>query len=204
MRYRGEHKKMTRQRVLDAGAVQLRNQGPDGISVAGVMGAVGLTHGGFYAHFESREQLLCEIVDQMFEDGPIRTLVGSGHSSPRRILGDFVDFYLSRRHRDMERGACALPCLVSDAARLPVAARARISRGVVRMTNLVEQHLRELDQENAEDIASACVSELIGAVILARAEPDPVRSDQVIERARRIARRQLGLEEGSETPLPAM
>lgn len=66
MRYSPEHKEKTRAQMLTAAAQQMRLRGPDGVSVAALMRRVGLTHGGFYAHFKSKDQLIAAAVATMF------------------------------------------------------------------------------------------------------------------------------------------
>ncbi|MBO9558956.1 MAG: TetR/AcrR family transcriptional regulator [Caulobacter sp.] len=194
MRYDSEHKQKTRLRVLDEAAKAIREEGPHRLGVAGVMARAGLTHGGFYSHFASKESFIAEAIAHMFEGGPITTLKTVSDLPPREALTQFIDFYLSRRHRDSRNGGCPLPYLAGDAPRLAEASRERYAQGAANLTKVVADRLAELGRPYAEDEASSTLAELVGAVTLARAEADPGRSDAILERSRAHLKRRLGLE----------
>lgn len=195
MRYDGEHKARTRQRVLDEAAKAIREDGPHRLGVAGVMARAGLTHGGFYAHFASKEAFVTEAIAHMFEGGPTAKLEKIRGLPPREALTDYIDFYLSRGHRDSRTNGCPLPYLAVDVPRLPEASRQRYAQGVAHLTKVIARHLAALGRDHAEDEASSVLAELVGAVTLARAEPDTARSDAVLERSRARLKRRLDLEE---------
>ena len=192
MRYDAEHKRKTRQRVLDEAARAIREEGPHRLGVAGVMARAGLTHGGFYAHFPSKEAFVAEAIAHMFEVGP--RLEALHDKPPQKALADYVDLYLSRRHRDTRAGGCPLPYLAVDAPRLPEVSRERYARGVAHLTSIIAGHLAALGRDHPQDEASSALAELVGALTLARAEPDPDRSDAILERSRTHLKRRLGLE----------
>jgi len=193
MRYDAEHKHKTRLRVLDEAAKAIREEGPHRLGVAGVMARAGLTHGGFYAHFPSKEAFVAEAIAHMFEGGPIATLKKVQDLPPREALTGFIDFYLSARHRDSRNGGCPLPYLAGDAPRLANASRERYAQGTANLTQVIAERLIELGRPHPEDEASSMLSELVGAVTLARAEADPDRSDAILERSRAHLKRRLGL-----------
>lgn len=194
MRYDAEHKQRTRLRVLDEAAKAIREEGPHRLGVAGVMARAGLTHGGFYAHFPSKEAFVAEAIAHMFEGGPIMTLRKVKDLPPHEALTGFIDFYLSQRHRDSRNGGCPLPYLAGDAPRLADASRERYAQGMANLTKVIADRLLELGRPYAEEEASSMLSELVGAVTLARAEADPGRSDAILERSRAHLKRRLGLE----------
>ncbi len=194
MRYDTEHKARTRLQVLDEAAKAIREEGPHRLGVAGVMARAGLTHGGFYAHFPSKEAFLAEAIAHMFEGGPIVTLQKVRDLPARQALTAFIDFYLSQRHRDSRNGGCPLPYLAGDVPRLTNASRERYAQGTANLTRVIADRLTELERPHAEDEASSMLSELVGAVTLARAEADPARSDAILERSRTHLKRRLGLE----------
>src|SRR5215469_14282077 len=111
MRYDEAHKQKTRQRVLQAAASAIRAEGPDRVGVAGIMAKAGLTHGGFYAQFGSKDDLVADAIDQMFQEGRDKIAEIVAGKPPAKALGDFVDFYLSKTHRDSPDVGCALPAL---------------------------------------------------------------------------------------------
>ena len=118
MRYDAEHKQRTREKVLKAAAKAIRAKGPDRIGVAEVMADVGLTHGGFYAHFESKDDLIAAAVSQMFDESRGRLNAETEGRSAAAGLRSYIDFYLSAAHRDARRWGCAVAALASDLPRM--------------------------------------------------------------------------------------
>jgi TetR/AcrR family transcriptional repressor of nem operon len=194
MRYDAEHKLKTRERVLTEAAKAVRAEGPHRIGVAAVMAGAGLTHGGFYAHFKSREELLAEAVEQMFREGDARLSEETEGRPPAEALRRYIDFYLSPAHRDTRTSGCPLPFLAADAPRLEGPCRERYARGVARLTDRLAGLLRELGHDDPDALAASALAELVGAVSLARAEPDPERSSTMLARSRALLLRRLGLE----------
>ena len=194
MRYDAEHKQKTRERVLKAAAKAIRADGPHKIGVAAVMAEAGLTHGGFYAHFGSKDDFVAAAVGQMFEEGRARLDRAMDGRTPGQGLATYIDFYLSAGHRDTRTAGCPLPFLSADAPRLAAPSRERFAQGVVDLTDRLAQVLAALGRPDAEETAGSMLSEMVGAVSLARAEPDLARSDAILERTRVSLRRRLDLE----------
>jgi TetR/AcrR family transcriptional repressor of nem operon len=194
MRYGAEHKQKTRGRLLAAAAAAIRREGPDRVSVAGVMGEAGLTHGGFYAHFASREDLLAEAVTQMFRESDQRLAQSAAGRTPRQALADYVGFYLSPAHREARSSGCPLPFLAGDAPRLPAEARARFAQGMRELEASLAELMRGARRPDPQADAGALLAELVGALALARAEPDRDRAEAMLAkaRARVLARFDLG------------
>lgn len=192
-RYAPSHKQQTRDRVLSVAAIQMRERGPAGVAVAGVMADAGLTHGGFYAHFASRDVFVDAVLERMFEESPADVLRPTEPTDPRDVLRTFVDIYLSRAHRDTRTAGCPLPFLTGDAKRLPAGARERLASGIAGMRALVAQQLVRLGHENADALASSCIAEAVGAVTLARAVTDRAESDQLLIHCRESLYTRLGL-----------
>jgi TetR/AcrR family transcriptional repressor of nem operon len=194
MRYDAEHKQKTRERVLKVAAKAMRADGPHKIGVAAVMAEAGLTHGGFYAHFASKDDFVAAAVGHMFVEGRARLDRAMEGRSPAEGLATYLDFYLSAAHRDTRTSGCPLPFLSADAPRLDASSREQFAQGVAGLTDRLAQALVALDRPDAEEAAGSMLSEMVGAVALARAEPDPVRSDVILSRTRASLRRRLGLE----------
>jgi TetR/AcrR family transcriptional repressor of nem operon len=194
MRYTSDRKAETRQRVLEAAARHVRERGPHNIALALVMAEVGLTHGGFYAHFKSKREFLTHVVDQMFVVSPSAILEGDPARSPLLILSDFIDYYLSPEHRDTRDAGCPLPFLVSESTRLSPEVNRRVSCGFLRMSELVASHLRAVGATQPDELAVSCISEIVGALIIARADRDTPRSDILLARTRVSVRTRMGLE----------
>ena len=194
MRYDAEHKQKTRERVLIEAAKAIRAEGPHQVGVAGVMARAGLTHGGFYAHFSSKDELVAAAIGQMFEESRGKLAETSEGRTPAEALNGYINFYLSRTHRDTRTAGCPLPFLAADAPRLGEPARERFARGVAGLQSTLADQLTQLGHEHAEDDAASMLAELVGAVSLARAEPDPVRSDAILARSKRVLKRRFNLE----------
>lgn len=193
MRYGAEHKQQTRERVLKEAAKAIRAEGLHKVGVASVMGKAGLTHGGFYAHFANKDEFLASAIDQMFKEGGERMSRSLDGRTSAEGLSAYIDFYLSSAHRDSRTSGCPLPFLSADAPRLEQPTREQVARGAHVLTGRLARILEALGHEDPEDEAGSMLSEMVGAVSLARAEPDPERSDRILARTRAGLKRRLGL-----------
>src|ERR1700742_3948912 len=114
MRYSDTHKAETHARLLQIAGRMLREKGPENLAVAEVMKEAGLTHGGFYAHFKSKDALLIETLDRVFDSGRYKFDRATEGMPPRHALGAYIDFYVSTRHRDGIANGCPVTALNSD------------------------------------------------------------------------------------------
>lgn len=194
MRYNAEHKQKTRAKVLQVAAKAIRAEGPDRVGVAGVMAEAGLTHGGFYAHFRSKDELVTAAIEQMFEESRARIRHEMDGRGPAEGLAAYIDFYLSKRHRDARSAGCPMAALASDLPRLPEATREQFASGAQRLTHAIAEKLQALGHADAQAQAHSVVAELIGALSLARIEPDAARSDAILADSRQLLKQRLGLE----------
>ena len=194
MRYDADHKTQTHQRVLKEAAKAIRAQGPHKIGVAQVMAKAGLTHGGFYAHFKSKDDFVAQAIGQMFEESGGQLSRSLEGRPPAEGLGRYLDFYLSAAHRDTRTAGCPLPFLAADAPRLSTPSRERYAQGVARLEGRLAAVLAAMGHPDAAILAGSALAEMVGAVGLARAEPDPERSDAILTRSRESLKRRLGLE----------
>jgi len=193
MRYDKEHKGRARERILEAAARAIRAEGPARIGVAAVMREAGLTHGGFYAHFGSKDDLIAEAIGKMFEGPYSRFASETGGREPAHALSAYIDFYLSPGHRDARERGCPLPALSGEMARLPEAARGRFAEGADNLRAGVARLLAAMGKPEPEQLAASVGAEMVGAVALARTVQDKVRSDAVLEASRAALKDRLGL-----------
>jgi len=197
MRYAADHKQETHAKLLAAAAKQIRANGPGGVAVADVMKAAGLTHGGFYAHFKSKDALVAAAIGEMFAGSRRRWAHETENRAPAEGLAAYVDFYLSAAHRDARGTGCPMPALAGELPRLTTAARTAFAAGRWWLIERLVEHLRALDPTrsaaDAESIACSVMAELVGALALARAEPDATRSDRILFASKRAVRTRLGL-----------
>jgi TetR/AcrR family transcriptional repressor of nem operon len=194
MRYDAEHKQRTHDKVIKAAAKAIRAKGPDRVAVAEVMAQVGLTHGGFYAHFASKDDLVCAAIGQMFEESRARLVLETADRRPREALNNYIDFYLSQAHRDARRSGCPVAALASDLPRLSARVRNQFAAGRQRLVTTLGGLLRELGMRNAEAEANSMFAELLGALSLARMEPEAASSDAILVASKRSIKRRLNLE----------
>ena len=193
MRYAEDHKQATRAKVLTAAARVIRQNGPDRVAVAGVMAEVGLTHGGFYAHFASKDDMLAQAIQQMFIESSEAWEAISEDQPAAEALGRYFDFYLSPAHRDGRDRGCPLPALSADLPRLSEQSRDVYGRGVARQTAFLARKLEAAGRRDAATLAASVLSELVGAVALARAVADPAQSGAILEAARVSIRGRAGV-----------
>lgn len=196
MRYDSDHKGETRKRVLKEAAREIRAKGPNGVGVAGIMARAGLTHGGFYAHFESTEALIAAAIETMFESARSRFELTANDADPRLALLGYVDFYLSPQHRDSREHGCPLPALSGDLARLDPEARVRFGAGVAGLTGRLAEALGRHGIADPELAAASMLAEMVGAVTLSRAVADPAQSDAILQRAHAAVVQRFALGDG--------
>jgi len=194
MRYEPDHKQQTRQRVLKAAARAIRAEGPHQMAVAKVMAKAGLTVGGFYAHFSSKDDLIAAAIDEMFAEARSRVILETGELPPTEALAAYIDFYLSPAHRDARATGCPMASLAADLPRLTEKTRERFAAGVAELRRRLGDQLARLGHGDPEAGASSMIAELVGALSLARAEPDPALSDVILARSKAALKRRFALE----------
>ena len=194
MRYEPDHKQQTRQRVLKAATRAIRAEGPHQMAVAKVMAKAGLTVGGFYAHFNSKDDLIAAAIDVMFDEARSRVMLETGARPPAEALGAYIYFYLSPAHRDARATGCPMPSLAADLPRLTRKARERFAAGVAGLRQRLGGQLALLGHADPDAEASSMIAELVGALSLARAEPDPAASDAILDRSNAALKRRFALE----------
>ena len=193
MRYEPDYKARTRQKVLGEAAKVMRAEGLQGMGVASVMAKAGLTHGAFYAHFASKDDLIDETIRDMVLAARGKFDAVTADLAPGDALRAYVEFYLSARHRDNLETSCPLPWLAPDVARLGTPAHKRYGASVAGLTELLAARLRDLDHADAEGAAGSVVAELVGALALARAAADKAQATLILERSRKSILARLGL-----------
>lgn len=193
MRYSKSHKSETRALVLKEAAREIRAKGADGVAVAGIMARAGLTHGGFYAHFGSRDELIAEAIAAMFTDSAGRFEMLVADREPDDALATYIRYYLSAEHRDRRDRGCPLAALSSEADRLSPPSRARFATGVQSLTAKIATLLARNGFDDAT-AAPTLLATLVGALTLARSTDDPSQSDAILHNVSTSLLRQYGLE----------
>jgi len=176
-------KEATHERIVETAARALRRAGYDGAGVAQVMNEAGLTHGGFYAHFESREAMLAEAADRAGADGIGMLGRAAAAAPPSRALEALLRAYLSKEHVENVETGCAIAALGSELPRQVPQIRRVATRRIKEMIDLVARQSPDWGQPGAHERALVSVATALGALVLARAVDDPKLSDTVREAA---------------------
>ncbi|HEX4301831.1 MAG TPA: TetR/AcrR family transcriptional regulator [Rhizomicrobium sp.] len=193
MRYAETHKEETHKALLKAAAAQLREKGPDRLSVTSVMKAAGLTHGGFYAHFKSKDALLNETLADTFGRSKRRMTRLLEGLPPKHALATYIDFYVAATHRDNPANGCPITALNSDMPRQSKKFRAAFEAGVKSLAGFLADRMTDVGIENAEALAPSILAAMAGAVALSRTISDPELSDELLASTRAGIKARLGL-----------
>jgi TetR/AcrR family transcriptional repressor of nem operon len=172
-------KDATHRRIVMAAAAQIRRDGIDAVRVSELMREAGLTHGGFYRHFGSREDLIDEAVDAALTDGS-RQADTPESLDPGAELAQIIDGYVSKAHRDNPQVGCAVAALPADVSRCGSRPRQAYSRQVRRYIDQLVGLIRPAEPDTERDEAILILSALVGAVAMARAVDDPELSDEIL------------------------
>jgi len=172
-------KAQTHQRLVRAAAGQFRDKGIDGISLAELMKLLGLTHGGFYKHFASRDELVGEAVDYALADGD-QTMRGLLFKDGKPDLAHFVGTYLSEAHRDSRATGCTIAALSADVARKGEDLHAPFRDQIERNIGTLSEALEGVPAGQRRDQALLLLSALYGALSMARAAGDSRLSQEVL------------------------
>jgi TetR/AcrR family transcriptional repressor of nem operon len=173
--------------ITDASARLFRERGLKGVSVADLMAAAGLTHGGFYGHFESKDALAAEAVAKAFEQSGARWKKRmAGKAGPREAMSALVEGYLSAQARNSPGTSCPTAALAGDVAREPADApvRAAYRAGVDGMLRVLSSLQQTGDADVDREQALVELSTMVGALVLARATAGSDLSDELLNAAR--------------------
>jgi TetR/AcrR family transcriptional repressor of nem operon len=173
-------------RILTLAAERLRADGLASLNIAELMAAAGLTHGGFYRHFPSREALTAEALQRAFADGEAHA--GAAAGGAPRTPGAIARSYLSRAHRDHPETGCAITALAGDIARADTAAQALLADRFEASVKGMESRFDDGDTADARRKAVATLALMVGALTLSRAVGDGALSDEILSAARRQIR----------------
>lgn len=186
-------KARNKERILEVAAKQLRQFGLDGVSISDLMKAVDLTHGGFYGHFASRDDLVAAALDKALTDGEASAIKSSSVKG-KRTLKSVANSYLSKAHRDNPNSGCAVSALSGDVARSNDQNREIMSKHLAKYFD----NLQEVIGDNgSRELAISMMCMMVGAVTLSRVMTDANRSDEILQAARKSM---LRLEEERQQP----
>ncbi|QND52307.1 TetR/AcrR family transcriptional regulator [Phyllobacterium sp. 628] len=190
MRYSKGHKAETRQRLIDVASKRFRKDGIEATGLAGVMAEAGLTHGGFYAHFSSKEDLVQESLTAALASTSsyLAYKIGAARKRGENTLETIVRTYLQPAHLGHPELGCAVPPLIAEIGRHSLETRARLTEIIEGITGLIAAELPgNLSENTARDRAYAIFGGMIGTLQLARMVPDQETSNRILESGRQAA-----------------
>jgi TetR/AcrR family transcriptional repressor of nem operon len=168
MRYSREHKLETHARIVRKASVRLREKGAHGIGVADLMKDAGLTHGGFYAHFDSREALVIEAFTHAMDRSIERWRKLAEQTPPEKRLAMIVNTYLTPLHRDDPGHGCSVPALGAEIARESPKTRRAFAGRLEQMIDTLAAQLPGVPRKAARKQAMAAIATMMGTLVLAR------------------------------------
>jgi TetR/AcrR family transcriptional repressor of nem operon len=184
MRYSREHKQETHDRIVRKASVRLREKGAHGIGVADLMKEAGLTHGGFYAHFDSREALVIEAFGYAMDRAMEHWRKRSDQVAPEKQLSQMVETYLSALHRDDPGHGCSIPSLGAEIARESPKARKAFAGKLDEMIEMMADFIPDQPRKSARKQAIATLATMAGTMLLARIAGSSELSDEVLKAGR--------------------
>jgi len=187
MRYSKEHKQDTHDRIVRKASVRLREKGAHGIGVADLMKEAGLTHGGFYAHFDSREALVIEAFSYAMDRSMAHWRKAAEQIAPEKRLESTVDSYLNSVHRDDPGRGCALPTLGAEIARESPKTRKAFAGKLDQMIEMLAEQIHGVPPKAARKQAVATLATMMGTIVLARIAGSGEFSDEVLGAGREAA-----------------
>jgi TetR/AcrR family transcriptional regulator, transcriptional repressor for nem operon len=186
MRYRPEHKGEIHQKIVKDASRRVRSEGIAGAAVSAVMRDAGLTHGGFYKHFGSKDELLMESVSAAFEEIADRLVQAAEQSPPETAWKAIVKTYLSLEYCDHVEYGCPLPALAPELARADKAMKPRIFEELKKYRSRMLPFMPGQRTADKERAFFAIFSTMAGAIEIARMLPEPAMRERVLESAREL------------------
>jgi TetR/AcrR family transcriptional regulator, transcriptional repressor for nem operon len=184
MRYEPDHKARVHRRIVRNASRQLRAKGLNGPAVTTLMKAAGLTHGGFYRHFGSRDDLVVEAVEESLQELRDRLIAAAKQAKPGESWKAMVRSYLSLERCDRPDEGCPIAALAPDMARTPPALKQRIAAAILKLRQGL---LPFTPGRSAEEKAAnflAIFSSMVGTIAIARTMPDPAVRQRILNTVR--------------------
>jgi TetR/AcrR family transcriptional repressor of nem operon len=184
MRYSREHKLETHARIVKRASVRLREKGAHGIGVADLMKDAGLTHGGFYAHFDSREALVIEAFAHAMDRSTERWRKIGETTPPDKRLAMIVDSYLTPVHRDDPGHGCAIPTLGAEIARESPKTRKAFAAKLEQMIDMMADQISDVSRKAARKQATSAIATMMGTLVMARVAGTGEFSEEILAAGR--------------------
>jgi len=166
-------KEASHERIVSAAARAIRRSGFDGTGVADIMKEAGLTHGAFYAHFQSREAMLAEATNRACAESAAAAAGVVARLPPGQALTAMLRAYLSPEHLAQVESGCPLAALGSETARQTPEVRRVTTRHIKETVDLLARQSPDWGQPGAHEQALVTIATMVGSLLLARAVDDP-------------------------------
>jgi TetR/AcrR family transcriptional regulator, transcriptional repressor for nem operon len=173
----------TRQRIIKAAAAEFRQNGIAGTGLSDLMAAAGLTHGGFYRHFDSKDQIVAEACTAAVESLVAQLAASASGKSPQRGLKTIVASYLSAAHRDQPADGCPLAALGSEMARADERTRAAATQALLKLVGVIASQFGNTRPDVARRRALVAAATMIGALTMSRIVTDSELSAGILREA---------------------
>ena len=185
MRYTPEHKEETRERIIDAASRRFRRAGA-GVGIGQLMKALKMTHGGFYRHFKSKDDLLIEALTKGFQEMRAKMAAGIAKAPPGHELEFIIETYLSEKHCTDAGGGCPVAALAAEIGRQPRAVREAFDREVQHVATTMGKFMTGATEEERRRKAGVLFSGMSGTLAVARAVSDEQLRRTILTAARKI------------------
>ena len=186
MRYPSEQKQQTREKIVKAAARQFRSRGTEGATIGTLMHDLRLTHGGFYRHFDSKEELLIEALRESLKEFSLKMISAIEHVPPGSKLKALINAYLDIQHSNDVAGGCPLAALSTEIARRPPKTRAVFFRTPTDHIAEAAKFMPGATEEERERKAQVLFSGMAGTLNVARLIVDTERRKEFLEDARKF------------------
>ncbi|MGE8081638.1 TetR/AcrR family transcriptional regulator [Peribacillus loiseleuriae] len=183
MPYPKGHKMKVRNKIVESAAKAFRTNGIHDVSVPFIMKGAGLTHGGFYSHFDNKEQLVAEACRYAISDTIALLQEAADQDKQYPKINTVIDYYLSPYHRDQTEMGCILPALSGEISRSSEEVRQVFTHELERMIAFIS-NLADIDASKG----SALLSTMVGSLVLARSVNDPELSNSLLSAGKQYAK----------------
>jgi TetR/AcrR family transcriptional repressor of nem operon len=187
MRYSREHKQETHARIVRKASIRLREKGAHGIGVADLMKEAGLTHGGFYAHFDSRDALVVEAFVYAMDRSLEHWRKLADDTPPEKRLTTIIETYLSPTHRDDPGHGCAITSLGAEIARESPKTRRAFANKMDQLIELIADQIQDMPPKAARKQATSLLATMMGTLVLSRIAGSGELSDEVLQAGKEAA-----------------
>jgi len=175
----------TRRRIVKAAAAEFRQNGIGGTGLSDLMAAAGLTHGGFYRHFDSKDQIVAEACTAAAKSLAEQLAASVSKKSPQRGLKAIVENYLSAAHRDEPADGCPIAALGSEIARSDERTRAAATQALLKFVEIIASQFGKTRPDVARRRALVAAATMIGALTVSRIVTDSELSAAILRQAER-------------------